>query len=141
MHMHQEEHRVLSRNGRPILPGDPDYCKEDVIALAEGEEVTIYRNFESFTGKYVVHCHNLIHEDHAMMFAWTIMPPDHIDVDFNGDGVVDLKDFAQLAADWKKRGDLPTDVTGPFNVRDSNVDLYDLAAFVEEWLHDSEDDD
>jgi FtsP/CotA-like multicopper oxidase with cupredoxin domain len=25
-------------------------------------------------GKYVSHCHNLAHEDHAMMFGWEIVP-------------------------------------------------------------------
>jgi FtsP/CotA-like multicopper oxidase with cupredoxin domain len=72
MHMHMEEHRTLSRNGSP--PPAPDISKEDVVALAPGEEVVFYRNFRTFTGNYVAHCHNLIHEDHAMMFAWTIEP-------------------------------------------------------------------
>jgi FtsP/CotA-like multicopper oxidase with cupredoxin domain len=27
----------------------------------------------TFTGPYVAHCHNLAHEDHAMMFGWTIV--------------------------------------------------------------------
>jgi len=36
--------------------------------------VEIYRNFRTFVGPYVVHCHNLAHEDHAMMFGWKIMP-------------------------------------------------------------------
>jgi FtsP/CotA-like multicopper oxidase with cupredoxin domain len=45
-----------------------------VIALDPGETVTIYRKFRSFAGKYVAHCHNLAHEDHNMMFGWTIEP-------------------------------------------------------------------
>jgi FtsP/CotA-like multicopper oxidase with cupredoxin domain len=36
--------------------------------------VIIYRGFRDFVGPYVVHCHNLMHEDHAMMFAWEIVP-------------------------------------------------------------------
>jgi len=72
MHMHQEEHRVISRNGVPAR-GD-DISKEDVIAVHENEEVAIYRKFRSFSGNYVTHCHNLAHEDHAMMFAWKIVP-------------------------------------------------------------------
>ncbi|MDY0170173.1 MAG: multicopper oxidase domain-containing protein [Thermoguttaceae bacterium] len=71
VHIHQEEHQVLSRDGR--RPAPEDYCKEDVVALAEGEEVHIYRKFRTFTGPYVAHCHNLAHEDHAMMFGWTII--------------------------------------------------------------------
>ena len=72
LHIHQEEHRVISRNG--LTPPPEDVSKEDVVALQPGEEVVIYRKFRTFTGKYVAHCHNLAHEDHAMMFAWEIVP-------------------------------------------------------------------
>ena len=85
MHMHQEEHQVLSRNGVPTAapPRSPsiasgahvdDFSKEDVVALDPGDEVVIYRKFRDFTGRYVGHCHNLAHEDHAMMFGWEIVP-------------------------------------------------------------------
>ncbi len=75
MHFHQEEHRVISRNGKPWTqsPGhQDDGCKDDLIALDPSEKVVIYRNFRTFKGKYVAHCHNLAHEDHAMMFGWII---------------------------------------------------------------------
>jgi FtsP/CotA-like multicopper oxidase with cupredoxin domain len=36
--------------------------------------VIIYRQFRDFEGEYVAHCHNLAHEDHAMMFGWKIEP-------------------------------------------------------------------
>jgi FtsP/CotA-like multicopper oxidase with cupredoxin domain len=77
LHLHMEEHQVLSRNGVPTgqNPEHPDdNSKEDVVALAPGESVDIYRNFRTFTGPYVTHCHNLAHEDHAMMFGWVIVP-------------------------------------------------------------------
>ena len=77
MHMHQEEHQVISRTGG-VNPhpedGPPALGKEDVVALDPVESVTIYRNFRTFSGKYVAHCHNLAHEDHNMMFGWTIRP-------------------------------------------------------------------
>ena len=91
MHIHQEEHHVISRNGvkSPKVTGidysrtyglppspDPDpgdNSKEDVVGLAPGESVVIYRKFRTFTGPYVAHCHNLAHEDHAMMFGWEIV--------------------------------------------------------------------
>jgi FtsP/CotA-like multicopper oxidase with cupredoxin domain len=77
MHMHFEEHRVISRNGIPT-PLDPkhpdDNSREDVVALEPSESVQIYRNFRTFTGPYVAHCHNLAHEDHNMMFGFTVMP-------------------------------------------------------------------
>jgi len=75
MHLHFEEHRILSRNGVPT-PLDPkhpdDNSKEDVIALEPSEEIVLYRNFRTFKGRYVAHCHNLAHEDHAMMFGFTV---------------------------------------------------------------------
>jgi hypothetical protein len=52
-----------------------DNSKEDVVALGPSETVVFYRRFRTFTGKYVAHCHNLAHEDHAMMFGWEIVPP------------------------------------------------------------------
>jgi FtsP/CotA-like multicopper oxidase with cupredoxin domain len=77
MHMHYEEHRVISRNGVPVGldPRHPDdNSREDVVALEPGEEVTFYRNFRTFTGPYVSHCHNLAHEDHNMMFGFKVEP-------------------------------------------------------------------
>jgi FtsP/CotA-like multicopper oxidase with cupredoxin domain len=82
MHMHQEEHHVVMRNGRPAqgfpgAPNDPrhadDTGKDDVVALDPSEKVMFYRNFRTFKGKYVAHCHNLAHEDHSMMFGWEIV--------------------------------------------------------------------
>lgn len=87
MHLHMEEHRVLSRNGVSTPDAnDPnlynktydghdhpdDIGKEDVVALDPSEEVVVYRKFRTFDGPYVAHCHNLAHEDHAMMFGWDI---------------------------------------------------------------------
>jgi FtsP/CotA-like multicopper oxidase with cupredoxin domain len=81
MHIHMEEHQVLSRNGvrtPPITSGPidadiDDFGKEDTIALGPGDEVVIFRRFRTFNGPYVAHCHNLAHEDHSMMFGWSII--------------------------------------------------------------------
>jgi FtsP/CotA-like multicopper oxidase with cupredoxin domain len=37
--------------------------------------VVFYRNFRTFEGCYVAHCHNLAHEDHSMMFGWSLLEP------------------------------------------------------------------
>jgi len=76
-HLHMEEHRTVMRNGRDVTvnpdPGHPDdVSREDLVNLDPGESVIIYRGFRDFTGPYVAHCHNLAHEDHAMMFGWEI---------------------------------------------------------------------
>jgi FtsP/CotA-like multicopper oxidase with cupredoxin domain len=75
-HLHMEEHRVVQRNGRDVTlssPGHPDdISREDLVALDPSESVILYRGFRDFVGHYVAHCHNLAHEDHAMMFGWEI---------------------------------------------------------------------
>ena len=73
MHMHMEEHHTLQRLGSTNEHPD-DTGKEDVVALDASEGVTFYRNFRTFAGNYVAHCHNLAHEDHNMMFGWSIIP-------------------------------------------------------------------
>jgi FtsP/CotA-like multicopper oxidase with cupredoxin domain len=76
LHLHMEEHQVLTRNGirTPLDRKHPDDAsREDVVALEPGESVVVYRNFRTFVGPYVAHCHNLAHEDHAMMFGWDII--------------------------------------------------------------------
>ncbi|MEO8266060.1 MAG: multicopper oxidase domain-containing protein [Ilumatobacteraceae bacterium] len=77
-HLHMEEHRTMMRNGKvqpPAGNGHPDdISKEDVVALDPGESTIVYRGFRDFVGPYVAHCHNLVHEDHAMMFGWEITP-------------------------------------------------------------------
>jgi len=74
MHMHMEEHTVIGRVGS-TNPHPDDTGKSDVNNLDPGEAVTFYRNFRTFTGRFVAHCHNLAHEDHNMMFGWTIEEP------------------------------------------------------------------
>ena len=72
IHIHLEEFRILQRNGG--LPAPEDMGRHDVVLLEEGEEVKIYIRFRTFTGKYVLHCHNTLHEDHAMMLRFDIVP-------------------------------------------------------------------
>src|SRR4051812_18567735 len=74
MHLHMEEHHVIARSTRLAVNAD-DTGKEDVVALQPSEQTTIFRRFRTFLGNYVAHCHNLAHEDHNMMFGWTIRKP------------------------------------------------------------------
>jgi len=77
MHLHMEEHRTMMRNGKETKgvtdkSHPDDVSREDLVALDPGESVIVYRGFRDFVGPYVAHCHNLAHEDHAMMFGWSI---------------------------------------------------------------------
>jgi FtsP/CotA-like multicopper oxidase with cupredoxin domain len=75
-HLHMEEHRTVMRNNKDVTTPDAghpeDASREDLVALDPSESVIIYRGFRDFVGPYVAHCHNLAHEDHAMMFGWEI---------------------------------------------------------------------
>ena len=64
-HLHVENFRVLSRNGR--LPPVHERGRKDVLNLPGGQEAEIFVEFHKYVGRYTVHCHNLGHEDLAMM--------------------------------------------------------------------------
>ncbi|MGH3327479.1 MAG: multicopper oxidase domain-containing protein [Streptomycetales bacterium] len=72
IHIHLEEFRILSRNGRQIGPGDVEFGRKDVFRLGEGESVEILIRFRDFLGGYPMHCHNTVHEDHQMMLLWNV---------------------------------------------------------------------
>ena len=84
IHIHVEEHRPLTRDGRPIpeiVPGSTvnpsvngtiDYARRDVVPLNLNNEVRIFIRFRDMQGRYVMHCHNVVHEDHAMMIRFDI---------------------------------------------------------------------
>ena len=70
VHIHFEEFRILSRNGVP--PPAWEQGRKDVVVLRPSETVKIFMRFRDFVGRYPMHCHNLTHEDHAMMLRWDI---------------------------------------------------------------------
>jgi FtsP/CotA-like multicopper oxidase with cupredoxin domain len=70
VHIHFEEGRILSRNGVPPPPHEQG--RKDVYVIAPEEEVRIFLRFRDYAGKYVMHCHNLVHEDHSMMIRFDI---------------------------------------------------------------------
>jgi FtsP/CotA-like multicopper oxidase with cupredoxin domain len=71
IHIHLEEFRILLRNGKE--PPRTERSKKDVILLRPNEEVQIFLRFRDFLGKYPIHCHNVIHEDHAMMMRFDVI--------------------------------------------------------------------
>ena len=78
VHIHFEEHRTLTRNGKPAVPNTQfnasvDYARKDVVELNNPELVRIFMRFRDMKGRYVMHCHNVVHEDHAMMVRWDIV--------------------------------------------------------------------
>jgi len=76
IHIHFEEGLILSRsrNGIPVPIPPHERGRKDVYVLGPAESMKVLLRFRDFTGKYPMHCHNLVHEDHAMMIRWDIIP-------------------------------------------------------------------
>jgi spore coat protein A len=64
LHLHLVHFHVLSHSGRP---GPYDAGWKDTIDLGAGQVANILVPFAGYRGRYVFHCHNLEHEDMAMM--------------------------------------------------------------------------
>ncbi len=78
VHIHYEEHRMLTRNGASVKPntqlnGAIEYARRDVVNLQTNDETRLFMRFRDMRGRYVMHCHNVVHEDHAMMVRWDIV--------------------------------------------------------------------
>jgi spore coat protein A len=72
VHMHLTDFKVLDRNGRP--PAPHELGPKDVVYVGEGEKVRVIMKWGG-VGRYMLHCHNLIHEDHDMMAQFEIVDP------------------------------------------------------------------
>lgn len=78
IHIHLDNMRVLTRNGGAPFADEVDgVAKRDTIPLGPGDRVEVFLNFRDFTGPFVFHCHNLEHEDLAMMARFDVLsqPP------------------------------------------------------------------
>jgi FtsP/CotA-like multicopper oxidase with cupredoxin domain len=74
VHIHSEFMRVLTRNGNlPPLDERDGNAKRDTVLLKGGDVVEIYIKFRDFSGPFVFHCHNLEHEDMAMMARYDVV--------------------------------------------------------------------
>ena len=76
VHIHFEEFRTLKRfiNGAevpvpPLMTG-----RKDVSRLQAGQGALIKMQFRDYNGRYLIHCHNMAHEDAFMMVRWDICP-------------------------------------------------------------------
>jgi suppressor of ftsI len=80
-HIHQDDFQVMSINGRPYNANG----QQDTIALPyNGGQVVIRDRFETFTGKFVYHCHILKHEDKGMMLVVDVVGPRRVNVQAPG---------------------------------------------------------
>jgi FtsP/CotA-like multicopper oxidase with cupredoxin domain len=65
VHTHLAPFQILRRNGRPPLRQEQGW--KDTVAIEDGEEVDVIIRWSGYRGRYLLHCHNLEHEDHSMM--------------------------------------------------------------------------
>ena len=82
VHIHFEEGRIMSRRVRvsqnpdvfqdvALLPEETG--KRDVYVLPPQNRLVIRLRFRDFVGRYLIHCHNMNHEDDFMMARWDIV--------------------------------------------------------------------
>jgi len=68
IHMHFEEFQTLTINGNaPANSGIIQKGRKDVFRLEHNVEAKVYLRIRDFIGRFPLHCHNVVHEDHAMM--------------------------------------------------------------------------
>jgi FtsP/CotA-like multicopper oxidase with cupredoxin domain len=83
VHIHLEEGQILKVNGQTPTTKE----RKDMYRLAEKTTVELFMRFRDYPDlqfgggmrlgeytRYVMHCHNLNHEDHSMMLTWNIVP-------------------------------------------------------------------
>jgi spore coat protein A, manganese oxidase len=75
VHIHLIDFKVISRNGGPnkVLPYEKG--PKDTVYVGENEKVKVLIRFGPQKGRYMMHCHNLVHEDHDMMTQFWVDEP------------------------------------------------------------------
>ncbi len=67
IHVHGALFQVQARSGGrgQVFPWEQGW--KDTVLVQEGETVDVLIRFDGYTGLYLIHCHNLEHEDMGMM--------------------------------------------------------------------------
>lgn len=82
VHIHFEEGRIQSRRVRVTQNPDTfqdiallpeELGRRDVYPLPPQNRVVLRMRFRDFVGRYLIHCHNMNHEDNFMMVRWDIV--------------------------------------------------------------------
>lgn len=74
IHVHGVMFQVYSRNGNTNLPPN-DKGWKDTVFVNPNETVSVLLKFVDYSGIYLLHCHNLEHEDDGMMINIRIDNP------------------------------------------------------------------
>ncbi|MGE5802496.1 MAG: multicopper oxidase family protein [Gemmatimonadota bacterium] len=71
VHIHLVRFLILDRNGRAPEPYEQGW--KDTVTLDKGDVVRVVMRFSGHRGRYLVHCHNLEHEDASMMARYDVV--------------------------------------------------------------------
>ncbi|MFB7008644.1 MULTISPECIES: multicopper oxidase family protein [unclassified Streptomyces] len=71
-HLHTDHFQLMSTNGKAE---DPSHSVYDTVNVPKRGAIVIRVHFRDFTGRTVLHCHILNHEDMGMMSVLDIVPP------------------------------------------------------------------
>lgn len=78
VHIHLVEAKIIARNTNGGKPFAWETGPKDVFYAGEGESITTLMQFvtqPNGQGRYMIHCHNLSHEDHDMMVQFSAGDP------------------------------------------------------------------
>jgi len=73
MHPHHTDWYRLKRGSDPPPPEED--CLKETFFLDPFESITIAGKMSDYTGKFVMHCHMLDHEDHGLMSQFEVVEP------------------------------------------------------------------
>ena len=72
VHVHEIQFQVLRREGGRgrLFPWEGGW--KDTVLVHPDETVDVIARFDAHRGRYLLHCHNLVHEDGGMMLNYAI---------------------------------------------------------------------
>ncbi len=70
-HVHLVNFQILDRNGQS--PRVHERGWKDTLRLDSGDDVRVIMRFDGYRGRYLMHCHNLEHEDYDMMMRFDVV--------------------------------------------------------------------
>ncbi len=78
MHIHGVMFQVYARNGNTNFP-PKDKGWKDTVLVNPNETVQVLVKFTDYSGRYLLHCHNLEHEDDGMMLNIQVDSPTKVE--------------------------------------------------------------